>query len=83
MTKYVMYSKDACPGCIQLEALLKLQGREVQVLKYNKDFDLQTLKNMFEAKGEPMPRTFPILFRDEFYIGGLAEARELRNQGLL
>jgi glutaredoxin len=77
--KYELYGKDNCPGCVQLEALLKSSGIEPEVKKFGKDFDLPFLQSLFE--GNTMPRTFPILFKDGKFVGGLAEARKAKAEG--
>lgn len=70
-----VFSKEACPACVQLVNLLKARGYEFEVKKLDADYTRENLAEMFESKGLVQPRSFPILFKDEVLVGGLIEAK--------
>lgn len=71
-----VYSKDQCVFCDKAINLLKLKAKEHNVYKLGKDFDRDTILEMF-----PDARTFPIITIDKKFIGGYNELEKLLNEG--
>ena len=71
MTRAVVWSKDACPFCVQAKALLKQKGIETEERNISKDW---TREQLLEAV--PTARTLPQIFLDDNYIGGFTELRK-------
>ena len=69
--KSVVWSKDACPFCVQAKALLETKGIEVEERNVSKDW---TREQLLEAV--PNARTLPQIFLDEVHIGGFTELRK-------
>jgi glutaredoxin len=69
-----VYSKDQCVYCDKAITLLKLKAKEHVVYKLGKDFDRDTILEMF-----PQARTFPIITIDKQFIGGYNELENLLN----
>ena len=72
---FIVYSKDQCVFCDKAIALLKIKAKEYTQYKLGKDFDRDTILEMF-----PNARTFPIITLDKEYIGGYNELEKLLNQ---
>lgn len=73
---FVVYSKDQCIYCDKAVTLLKLKSKEFIQYKLGKDFDRDTILEMF-----PNARTFPIITLDKRFIGGYNELEKLLNEG--
>jgi len=71
MTKAIVWSKDACPYCVQAKALLQLKGIEFEERNINQDW---TREQLLEAV--PTARTLPQIFLDEAHIGGFTELKK-------
>jgi glutaredoxin 3 len=71
MTKAVVWSKNACPFCVQAKALLESKGIEYEERNVQKDW---TKEQLLEAV--PDARTLPQIFLDDKYIGGFTELRK-------
>lgn len=69
--KATVWSKDACPFCVQAKALLESKGIEFEERNVSKDW---TKEQLLEAV--PTARTLPQIFLDEAYIGGFTELRK-------
>jgi glutaredoxin 1/glutaredoxin 3 len=69
-----VYSKDACVYCDKAIALLKVKAKDHVVYKLGKDFDRDTLLEMF-----PDARSFPVITVDKTFIGGYNELEKLLN----
>jgi glutaredoxin 3 len=69
--KAVVWSKDACPFCVQAKALLELKGIEFEERNVNKDW---TREQLLEAV--PNARTLPQIFLDDKLVGGFTELRK-------
>lgn len=78
-----IYSKESCPQCTQLELLLKSRNMKFQTLKLDKDYTREDLAVLFEVLELAQPRSFPILFKDEVFVGGLIEAKIALIKGTL
>jgi len=69
--KAVVWSKDACPFCVQAKALLESRGIEFEERNVSQDW---TREQLLEAV--PDARTLPQIFLDEVHIGGFTELRK-------
>ena len=69
---FVVYSKDQCVFCDKAIALLKIKAKEYTQYKLGKDFERDTILEMF-----PNARTFPIITLDKKHIGGYNELYDL------
>ena len=69
--KAVVWSKDACPYCVQAKALLDSKGIEFEERNVSKDW---TREQLLEAV--PTARTLPQIFLDGKLIGGFTELRK-------
>lgn len=69
---FVVYSKDQCIFCDKAVTLLKLKSKEFVQYKLGKDFDRDTILEMF-----PDARSFPIITVNKEFIGGYNELEKL------
>lgn len=67
-----IYSKPACPFCVQAKALAEREGHELTYKMLDEDFDRETLMEVF-----PTARTFPQIIVDGEKIGGYTEFKQL------
>jgi glutaredoxin len=67
----IVWSKDACPFCVQAKALLESRGIEFEERNVNKDWTREQLLEVV-----PNARTLPQIFLDEAHIGGFTELRK-------
>ena len=72
MTKAVVWSKDACPFCVQAKALLESKGIEFE--ERNIMHGTWTKEQLLEAV--PNARTLPQIFLDDKLVGGFTELRK-------
>jgi len=68
--KAVVWSKDACPFCVQAKALLESRGIEFEERNVSEDW---TKEQLLEAV--PTARTLPQIFLDGQHIGGFTDLR--------
>jgi glutaredoxin len=68
--KAVVWSKNACPFCVQAKALLELRGIEYEERNVSTDW---TREQLLEAV--PDARTLPQIFLDGQHIGGFTDLR--------
>jgi glutaredoxin 3 len=68
--KAVVWSKDACPFCVQAKALLEARGIEYEERNVSKNW---TREQLLEAV--PNARTLPQIFLDNQHIGGFTDLR--------
>jgi glutaredoxin 3 len=68
--KAVVWSKDACPFCVQAKALLELRGIEYEERNVSTNW---TREQLLEAV--PDARTLPQIFLDDQHIGGFTDLR--------
>jgi len=68
--KAVVWSKDACPFCVQAKALLEARGIEYEERNVSQDW---TREQLLEAV--PNARTLPQIFLDDQHIGGFVDLR--------
>ena len=69
--KAIVWSKDACPFCVQAKALLELRGIEYEERNVSKDWTKEQLLAVV-----PNARTLPQIFLDDEYIGGFTELKK-------
>jgi glutaredoxin 3 len=69
--KATVWSKDACPFCVQAKALLESRGIEFEERNVSKDW---TKEQLLEAV--PNARTLPQIFLDDKLVGGFTELRQ-------
>jgi glutaredoxin 3 len=69
--KAIVWSKNACPFCVQAKALLESKGIEFEERNVQEDW---TKEQLLEAV--PTARTLPQIFLDDNYIGGFTELRK-------
>ena len=67
----VVWSKDACPFCVQAKALLESRGIEFEERNVSKNW---TREQLLEAV--PNARTLPQIFLDDKLVGGFTELRK-------
>ena len=72
----VIYSKDQCVFCDKARTILKLKAKEFVEYKLGKDFDRDTILEMF-----PAARTFPIITLDKKFIGGYNDLEKMLEEG--
>ena len=70
--KAVVWSKDACPFCVQAKALLESKGIEFE--ERNIMAGTWSKEQLLEAV--PNARTLPQIFLDDKHIGGFTELRK-------
>jgi glutaredoxin len=68
--KAVIWSKDACPFCVQAKALLERRGIEYEERNVSTNW---TREQLLEAV--PDARTLPQIFLDGQHIGGFTDLR--------
>jgi glutaredoxin 3 len=68
--KAVVWSKDACPFCVQAKALLEARGIEYEERNVSQEW---TREQLLEAV--PTARTLPQIFLDDQHIGGFTDLR--------
>lgn len=68
----ILYSKDNCPYCDKAKNLLKMKAIEFIEYKLDKDFNRDSLLEMF-----PHAKTFPVITVDKKHIGGYNELYDL------
>jgi glutaredoxin 3 len=70
--KAIVWSKDACPFCVQAKALLESRGIEFE--ERNIMAGTWTKEQLLEAV--PNARTLPQIFVDDKLVGGFTELRK-------
>ena len=70
--KAIVWSKDACPFCVQAKALLESRGVEFE--ERNIMAGTWTKEQLLEAV--PNARTLPQIFVDDKLVGGFTELRK-------
>jgi glutaredoxin len=66
----IIWSRDACPYCVQAKALLTQKGIEFEERKIGSEY---TREDLLEAV--PEARSVPQIFLDGELIGGFTELR--------
>jgi len=68
---YTIYSKDSCGSCIQAKQLLEMKEQEFTYKVLNTDYTLSE----FMKIAPKTHKTFPLIFKDDVYLGGLKELK--------
>jgi glutaredoxin 3 len=68
--KAVVWSKDACPFCVQAKSLLTARGIEFEERNISQDWTREQL-----LAAVPDARTLPQIFLDDQHIGGFTDLR--------
>lgn len=71
MSKAIVWSKDACPFCVQAKALLESKGIEYEERNINEGYTKEQL-----LESVPTARTLPQIFLDDEYVGGFTELKK-------
>ena len=66
-----IYSKDNCQQCLQAIMLCEMKGVEFNVLKLGVDYEKEDI-----LKINPSARSFPLITKDNEYIGTLQDLKE-------
>ena len=69
--KAIVWSKNACPYCVQAKSLLEMKGIEYEERNVQEAW---TKEQLLEAV--PTARTLPQIFLDDNYIGGFTELKQ-------
>jgi len=69
--KAIVWTKDACPFCVQAEALLEQRGIDYEEKKIGTNY---TREQLLEAV--PTARTVPQIFLDGELVGGFTELKK-------
>ena len=69
--KAIVWSKHACPFCVQAKALLESRGIDYEERNVQEDW---TKEQLLEAV--PTARTLPQIFLDDKLVGGFTELRK-------
>ena len=67
-----IYSKPACPFCVQAKALAEREGYDLTYKMLDEDFDRETLMETF-----PGARTFPQIIVNGDKVGGYTEFKAI------
>lgn len=70
--KVEVYTKDACPYCVQAKKLLESKGIEFEERHINASTRDMLLEELTTRIGTP-PRTVPQIFIDDEAIGGYTD----------
>jgi glutaredoxin 3 len=71
MKRAIVWTKDACPYCVQAKALLEQQGIDYEEKRIGVDY---TREQLLEAV--PTARTVPQIFLDGELVGGFTELKQ-------
>lgn len=69
---YTIYSKIGCASCVAAKKLLDAKGEEVEYLVLGQDFELSD----FVAVAPSGFRSFPLIFKDDQYVGSFADLQK-------
>lgn len=70
-----VFSKENCSQCVMLKNILKAKKIEFIEQQLDKDYVVEDLVLWFDTQNIVLPRTFPVVFKGNEFIGGLAEVR--------
>lgn len=66
----IIYSKPACPSCVQAKKLLTERHIPYTEVVLGTDITAEELFTIFDEKQLPRPRTAPQVFLNDKHIGG-------------
>lgn len=82
---FTVYSKSGCKNCTSVKKLIKESNfliTEINCDEYILE-DKEAFLNFIEIKAETSYKTFPMVFYEEKFIGGLTHTTEYINKLLL
>ena len=65
-----IYGKQGCSSCEQAKALCESSGLSYEYLSLGKDYQLSEFMSIKEGH-----RSFPLITKDDEYIGGIVELK--------
>ena len=68
---FTIYSKDECQQCDSAKLLCQMKGVEFEVKKLDVDYTKEDILTLV-----PQARSFPLIFKDGEYLGGLVELKQ-------
>lgn len=68
---YTVYSKEDCSQCVMTETLLSMKHLKYEIKKLGVDYSREDLLELV-----PTARSFPVIFKDGVYLGGLKELKD-------
>lgn len=77
MNKYVVYSKENCPSCVEAKTLLESKGIPFEVKTLGADFGLLDMYKIAPRAHKSFPMISVIEGGEEVYFGGNVKLREL------
>lgn len=78
--KFTVYSKDGCPYCTKIQAVLELSKLEHRIYKLGVDFNREQFYDQF-GHGSTFPQ---VLLNDSTSLGGCTETVQyLRKQNIV
>ena len=72
-SKYIIYSKEGCPYCKDAKELLKSKNILFKEIKIT-DSNIQNIYKKIDSKTKNY-RYFPIIFKNDIFIGGFSELK--------
>lgn len=76
-TKYIVYSKENCPACVEAKTLLESKGIPFEVKTLGVDFGLLDMYKIAPRQHKSFPMLSVIKDGEEVYFGGNVKLREL------
>ena len=78
---YTIYTKSSCTYCVKVKDLLKEKGLSYSEINCDSDLENPEKKEIFLKLIKEMTnkeyKTFPMVFRDDIFIGGFTQTIEL------
>lgn len=66
-----LYSKNSCGQCDQAKMLLSMKSIDYTLKMLDIDYTLEEIQTLV-----PSAKSFPVIFKDDTYLGGLNELRQ-------
>ena len=76
MNKYIVYSKENCPSCVEAKTLLESKGIPFEVKTLGVDFGLLDMYKIAPRAHRTFPMLSVIDRGEELYFGGNVKLRE-------
>ena len=67
----VIYSKDKCQQCDTVKLLCQMKGVDFEIKKLDVDYTTEDVLALV-----PQARSFPLIFKDGEYLGGLVDLKQ-------
>jgi glutaredoxin len=78
---YTIYTKSSCEYCVKVKDLLKEKGFSYSEINCDSDLETpekkETFLNMIKEITHVNYKTFPMVFRDDIFVGGFKQTIEL------